>query len=629
MRHAAVASPLAGTQRTGRPGAHSGTHPGASAPAERGHDSTEAAAPLERIAAARAAPGNVLAQIEGLTIGFAGRHGTQAVVGPLDLCVRAGECVALVGESGSGKSVTARSLVGLNGANAVVAAERFEIGGVDARRFRERDWRAIRGRRIGYVLQDALTSLDPLWRVRDLLAEALHDTPRRERAARSAEILRAVGIDEPERRLPQYPHQLSGGLRQRVLIGTALAGGANLLIADEPTTALDVSVQRQILSLLQARREAGDALLLISHDLAVVAELADRVLVMRHGRVVEQGDARAVLAAPAHPYTRQLLAAIPTPASRGFRLSPPAQDGATGDDAVAPATISPSPAPAPRVPLPRKRIDASAQVLAVDAVTKRYGHDDAAPAVADISFTLARGETLGIVGESGSGKSTVARIVLGLVAPDAGCVTLGGAPWSDVPEAARRARRAGLQLIAQDPGSSFDPRYTVEQIIGESLDAVRVFGDARRRRVRQLLDEVRLGAACLTRYPRELSGGQRQRVAIARAFAPNPSLLVADEPVSALDVSIQAQVLDLLADLQAEHGTAMLFISHDLGVVHHVADRVLVMRRGQVVEHGAVEAVFAAPSHPYTASLLAALPTLPARAATSVPRPADAFAAPA
>ncbi|MBN3725585.1 ABC transporter ATP-binding protein [Burkholderia sp. Ac-20379] len=574
----------------------------------------------------------MLAHIEGLTIGFAGRHGTQAVVGPLDLHVRAGECVALVGESGSGKSVTARSLVGLNGANAVVAAERFEIGGVDARRFRERDWRAIRGRRIGYVLQDALTSLDPLWRVRDLLAEALHDTPRRERAARSAEILRAVGIDEPERRLPQYPHQLSGGLRQRVLIGTALAGGANLLIADEPTTALDVSVQRQILSLLQARREAGDALLLISHDLAVVAELADRVLVMRHGRVVEQGDARAVLAAPRHPYTRQLLAAIPTPASRGFRLSPQARDGALAaderestarpsdhetarDGAIASANNATPPAAATsRLPLPLKRIDASAQVLAVEAVTKRYGHDDAAPAVSDISFSLAKGETLGIVGESGSGKSTVARIVLGLIAPDTGRVTLGGEPWSDVPEAARRARRAGLQLIAQDPGSSFDPRYTVEQIVGESLDAVRVFGEARRRRVRQLLDEVRLGAGCLTRYPRELSGGQRQRVAIARAFAPNPSLLVADEPVSALDVSIQAQVLDLLADLQAEHGTAMLFISHDLGVVHHVADRVLVMRHGQVVEHGAVEAVFAAPAHPYTASLLAALPTLPALA---------------
>ncbi|HGL6716490.1 ABC transporter ATP-binding protein [Burkholderia contaminans] len=537
-----------------------------------------------------------LVHVERLTIGF---RGPRPVVGPLDLVVHAGECVALVGESGSGKSVTARSLVGLNGPHAVVDAERLEIAGTDARRHRERDWQAIRGRRIGYVLQDALVSLDPLWRVRDLVAEALHDTQRRDVHARSADLLRSVGIDEPERRLPQYPHQLSGGLRQRVLIGTALAGGASLLIADEPTTALDTTVQRQILSLLRARREAGDALLLISHDLAVVAELADRVLVMRAGQVVEQGPARDVLTAPAHPYTRQLLAAIPTPASRGFRLAADPQADAAAS------------APAARIPLPPKRIEAREKVLAVDAAMKRYGSHDAPVAVDGVSFALARGETLGIVGESGSGKSTIARIVLGLIEPDHGTVTLDGEPWSGVPEAVRRARRARLQLIAQDPYSSFDPRYSVGQIIGESLDAIGVRGDARRRRVLQLLDEVRLGAGCIDRYPRELSGGQRQRVAIARAFATNPALLVADEPVSALDVSIQAQVLDLLADLQAEHGTAMLFISHDLGVVHHVADRILVMRRGRVVESGPVGTVFAAPSHPYTASLLDALPTLP------------------
>ncbi|WP_269507933.1 dipeptide ABC transporter ATP-binding protein [Burkholderia sp. IMCC1007] len=544
------------------------------------------------------AHGEPVVRIEQLSVGFRGARGTQPVVGPLDLTLHAGECVALVGESGSGKSVTARSLVGLNGPHAVLEAARFDIAGTDARRHRERDWRAIRGRRIGYVLQDALVSLDPLWRVRDLVAEALHDTRRRDVAARSAALLRAVGIDDPERRLPQYPHQLSGGLRQRVLIGTALAGGASLLIADEPTTALDMTVQRQILSLLRARRDAGDAVLLISHDLAVVAELADRVLVMRGGQIVEQGPARDVLSAPTHPYTRQLLAAIPTAASRGFRLAATA-----------------------RVPLPPKRIDTGAPVLAVDALTKRYGGRDTPAAVDGVSFTLARGETLGIVGESGSGKSTVARIVLGLVEPDGGTVVLDGQPWNGVPEAARRARRARLQLIAQDPYSSFDPRYSVGQIVGESLDVAGIHGDARRRRVLQLLDEVQLGATCIDRYPRELSGGQRQRVAIARAFASNPALLVADEPVSALDVSIQAQVLDLLADLQAEHGTAMLFISHDLGVVHHVADRILVMRGGRVVESGPVDRVFGAPSHPYTASLLDALPTLPDAPASS-PLPA-------
>ncbi|CAE6823408.1 MULTISPECIES: dipeptide ABC transporter ATP-binding protein [Paraburkholderia] len=546
--------------------------------------------------------GEPVVRIENLTIAFRGRHATQAVLGPIDLTVHAGECLALVGESGSGKSVTARSLVGLNGANSEWRAERFEIAGKDARRYRERDWRAIRGNQIGYVLQDALVSLDPLWRVRDLVAEALRGVPSRDVRERSAELLQSVGIDDPERRLPQYPHQLSGGLRQRVLIGTAIAGGASLLIADEPTTALDMTVQRQILALLRARRDAGDALLLISHDLAVVAELADRVLVMRSGRVVEQGPTREVLSAPAHPYTRQLLAAIPVPASRGFRLATDTRSTDTPDSAE-------------RIPLPQKRIDAEARVLSVESVSKRYGTQPDAPAAVDeVSFTLAKGETLGIVGESGSGKSTVARIVLGLLAPDSGQVTLDGQPWSTLPEAARRRRRAGLQLIAQDPYSSFDPRYTVGQIIGESLDAVGIRGDARRRRVLQLLDEVRLGAGCYDRTPRELSGGQRQRVAIARAFAPNPALLVADEPVSALDVSIQAQVLDLLADLQAEHGTAMLFISHDLGVVHHVADRIIVMRHGRVVETGPVERVFNAPAHPYTASLLDALPSLPERA---------------
>jgi peptide/nickel transport system ATP-binding protein len=557
-----------------------------------------------RPAVVAGARGEPVIRIENLTIGFRGRHATKPAVESISLTVHAGECVALVGESGSGKSVTARSLVGLNGANAEWHAERFEIAGQDARHYRERDWRAIRGRQIGYVLQDALVSLDPLWRVRDLVAEALRGVPSRELRARSAELLRSVGIDDPEHRLPQYPHQLSGGLRQRVLIGTAIAGGASLLIADEPTTALDMTVQRQILALLRARRDAGDTLLLISHDLAVVAELADRVMVMRSGRVVEQGATRDVLTEPRHPYTQQLLAAIPVPASRGFRLAP-----RTGD-----ARPASTPAGAERIPLPRKRIVADAQALAAESISKRYGtQSDAPAAVDDVSFTLAKGETLGIVGESGSGKSTVARIVLGLIAPDSGQVTLGGRPWSTLPESARRRHRTGLQLIAQDPYSSFDPRYSVGQLIGESLDGTGIHGDARRRRVLQLLDEVQLGPGCYDLYPRELSGGQRQRVAIARAFAPNPELLVADEPVSALDVSIQAQVLDLLADLQAEHGTAMLFISHDLGVVHHIADRIIVMRRGRIVETGPVERVFSAPEDPYTAALLNALPSLPKR----------------
>ena len=375
-----------------------------------------------------------------------------------------------------------------------------------------------------------------------------------------------------------------------MLIGTAIAGGAALLIADEPTTALDMTVQRQILSLLRARRDAGDAVLLISHDLAVVAELADRVLVMRGGRIVEQGPARRVERADA---------SVHAAAARGDSHCRVARVPARSH---------------PRVPLPPKRIDTGPPVLAVDALTKRYGGSDTPAAVDGVSFTLARGETLGIVGESGSGKSTVARIVLA-VEPDNGTVALDGQPWNGVPEAARRARAAvdrtgSVQLVRPTLLGRADRRRKPR------------CGRHPWRRAAPPRPAAARRSPARRRLHRPVSARtvRRQRVAIARAFASNPALLVADEPVSALDVSIQAQVLDLLADLQAEHGTAMLFISHDLGVVHHVADRILMMRGGRVVESGPVDRVFGAPSHPYTASLLDALPLLPdARAALPLP----------
>ncbi|WP_136682802.1 dipeptide ABC transporter ATP-binding protein [Falsirhodobacter xinxiangensis] len=514
-----------------------------------------------------------LIDIKGLHIAF---PGVGEVVHGIDLTIAPGESVALVGESGSGKSVTARSLLGLGG---IVRAERFTIDGEDVRTHAERDWRRIRGRRIGYVLQDALTSLDPLRRIGQQVADA--GAPDRAGALR---ILSSVGIPAPETRLPQYPHQLSGGLRQRALIGTAIAREPALVIADEPTTALDVTVQKQILDLLEARKAAGNALLLISHDLAVVARLASRVLVMRNGRVVEEGPTSEVLRHPRHPYTRQLLDAIPTAASRGKRLAPRGAD-----------------------PLPPKHIDASRTVLEVQDLHKRFS---GTPAVNGVSFRLAAGEALGIVGESGSGKTTVARMVMGLTEPDSGRILLDGQQFSRIPEVQRRPLRAGVQLIAQDPLGSFDPRYTVERIVGESLDTLGVFGAERRARVREVLEAVHLPERFLQSRPRDLSGGQRQRVAIARAFAPRPRLIVADEPVSALDVSIQAQVLDLLAELQAEFGTALLFISHDLGVVHHLTDRMIVMRGGEVVEEGDVTRVFTAPKAPYTRELIAAIPTL-------------------
>ncbi|MBP2167403.1 peptide/nickel transport system ATP-binding protein [Erwinia toletana] len=529
-----------------------------------------------------------LIDIRHLTI----RFGAVTVVKNIDLQIWPGESVALVGESGSGKTLTARSLLGLQPDDATLSADSFLIDGREMLNADQRQWRTLRGRSIGYVLQDALISLDPLRRIEQQLADALSASGIRQPAVlreRSLALLHAAGIADAESRMALYPHQLSGGQRQRALIATALANRPGLLIADEPTTALDMTVQRQILQLLLQRQRDGHALLLISHDLAVVAELADRVLVMRDGEVVEQGPTRQLLQSPQHAWTQRLLRAVPTAQTRGLRL-----------------------ASAEPMPLAAKVIQREVPLLQAIALNKAYGERQV---LNNIHFTLHAGETLGVVGESGSGKTSLVRVVMGLSEPDSGVLLLDGQPWNNLTESARRPRRARLQLISQDPFSSFDPRYTVDKIIGESLDSVGIFGDARRQRVRQLLDEVQLGDRFLTRYPRELSGGQRQRVAIARAFAPSPALLVADEPVSALDVSVQAQVLDLLADMQAQHGTALLFISHDLGVIQHLADRVLVMQDGKVVESGDISQVFTAPQHPWTQKLLQALPVLPQQVA--------------
>ncbi|MGC4847524.1 dipeptide ABC transporter ATP-binding protein [Micromonospora sp. DT15] len=535
---------------------------------------------------------SALVTVEDLRVDFDTPTGPVAAVRGVSFTVERGECVAVVGESGSGKSVTARALVGLAGPGARVRAGRLELAGQDVRGHRPRDWRRVRGRLAGLVLQDALVSLDPLRTVGAEIGEVLstHEiVSRRERAGRVTHLLDQVHLPEPERRARQYPHQLSGGLRQRALIASAIAGEPALLIADEPTTALDVTVQAQILRLLAERRAAGVSLLLISHDLAVVAQIADRVLVLRDGRIVEQGPTHRLLRAPEHPYTRQLLAAVPSATSRGRRLA-----GA-------------SPAGGARTALPaRPEVRADDTVLDADSLTKRYGEHTV---VRDVSFTIARGETLGLVGESGSGKSTVARIVAGLLDADAGTVTFEQTPWAGVPERARYPLRRTLQLISQDPLSSFDPRYSVGRVVAENVGPDVGRAD-RRDHVVDLLRRVGLSPDLLDRHPRQLSGGQRQRVAIARAIAPRPSLIICDEPVSALDVSVQAQVLDLLAELRATDGTALLFISHDLGVVHHLSDRVLVMHEGAVVEQGPVGDVFTYPRHDYTRSLLNALPTL-------------------
>jgi peptide/nickel transport system ATP-binding protein len=532
-----------------------------------------------------------LVRVEDLTVAFG--VGREPVVAGVSFEVAPGECFAIVGESGSGKSVTARTLLGLAGPDAQVDATTLELHGKPILGNRDRDWRRLRGRDVGFVLQDALVSLDPLRTVGHEIGEALRlhrfgsRTQRRERVL---ELLEAVGVPEPRLRARQLPHELSGGQRQRALIASAIALDPPLLIADEPTTALDVTIQAQILDLLAAMKDRGTGLILISHDLSVVSKLADRVAVMRHGRLVEQGAVADVLTAPSHPYTQALLDAIPAAHRRGTRLS-----------SAPPPVADPDPPSRPR----------EGVLLEAANLVKRFRGPDGVErtAVAGVSFTVGVGETLGIVGESGSGKTTTAQLALALLTPDEGTVRLSDAPWSEVPEAQRRPRRRHISVIYQDPLGSFDPRWTVGRIVADAVPAELYPSRAERlRRAAELLADVGLAEEHLDRRPLLLSGGQRQRVAIARALAPEPALIVCDEPVSALDVTIQAQVLDLLADLQRRLGLSYLFISHDLGVIHHVADRVLVMRAGRIVESGTATDIFANPSDPYTRSLVASLP---------------------
>ncbi|WP_460423113.1 dipeptide ABC transporter ATP-binding protein [Pseudomonas sp. ZL2] len=508
----------------------------------------------------------------------------------ISFTVQQGECLALVGESGSGKSVTSRTLAGLTGAHAQVQASRLAFAGQDLRQFDERAWRRVRGAQIGFVMQDALGSLDPLRPVGKEIAEPLQlhsDLNRAQRQARVLELLRAVGVPEPELRARQYPWQLSGGLRQRALIASAIACNPRLLIADEPTTALDATVQAQVLSLLESLRGDSTAMLIVSHDLAVVSRLANRVVVMHNGVIVEQGSVEAVLQDPQHPYTQYLLKAG---AAVHFRR-PQAPKLA----AVAPPVV-----------------ETSAPLLQVQQLSKAFkGPDGNLRTVVDkVSLQLHKGRTLGIVGESGSGKTTLTRMILGLEAPDSGEIQIKGRPWLQLDDQEKRQLRRSIQVVFQDPLSSFDPRYTVQRVLFEALQVAGHLRGQWRPQAVELLKLVRLDESLLERRPLELSGGQRQRIAIARALAAQPQILVCDEPVSALDVSVQAQILELLDDLKQRLGLACLFISHDLGVINHVSDQVLVMKDGVAVESGAVRDVFDRPQHPYTRALLDAIPHL-------------------
>ncbi|MCS4275106.1 peptide/nickel transport system ATP-binding protein [Mycetocola sp. BIGb0189] len=540
-----------------------------------------------------------LVSVRDLTIDF----GPHTAVSGLSFDLTPGRCVALVGESGSGKSVSARALLGLVGPGSRIEATELRLGTHDLRTLTPAQWRGVRGREVGLVLQDALVSLDPLNTIGAEVAESLrlHTGLAKKPAAEIVHgLLRRVGIRDPEERAGQYPHQLSGGLRQRALIASAVAAGPRVLIADEPTTALDVTVQAQVLELLAELKREGTALLLVSHDLAVVSELADEIIVLRAGAVIERGTPAQILHNPQADYTRQLLDAVPSAHTRGERLSP------------LPPAVFTRPRVAEREGVQRVGETRPAPILEARNLVKSYPatRGRRTTVLHDVSFTLERGKTLGIVGESGSGKSTAAAIALGLTPADTGEVLLDGEAWSRLREKDRRARRRRIQTISQDPLGSFDPRSNVRTLLGEALSTVGVPRGERDDAATALLEQVGLSAVHLGRHPLELSGGQRQRIAIAQALATNPEIIVCDEPVSALDVSIQAQVLDLLRDLQDQLHVSLLFISHDLGVVRHIAHDVAVMQHGRIVEFGETGEVFDHPQHPYTRDLIAAIPTI-------------------
>ncbi|MCL3862005.1 ABC transporter ATP-binding protein [Actinotalea sp. K2] len=554
-----------------------------------------------------------LLSLRDLEVTFTTEHGAMKAVRGASFDVMAGETVAIVGESGSGKSTTAMAVIGLLAQNGRVSGGQILFDGTDVAALSGAGIARMRGSDIGMVPQDPMSNLNPVMRVGTQIVEALEDNgvARGEAARRRAvELLEEAGLPDAAHRASSYPHEFSGGMRQRALIAMGLSCRPRLLIADEPTSALDVTVQRTILDRLDVlTAELGTAVLLITHDLGLAAERASRIVVMYQGEVVEQGPATQLLTDPQHEYTRRLLAAAPSLASRRIQLAKQAgKTEAVADDLLAVSATPHDPAGP----------DADADnIIEVESITKvfklrgrgLFSRSSDFTAVDDVSFVIPRGTTVAVVGESGSGKSTVARMMLDLIPATSGTIRFNGESVGGADRAAEVRFRRKVQPIFQDPYASLDPLYTIHRTIEEPLRA-HDFGTAaeRRDRVHQLMEDVALAPHLLRRYPAELSGGQRQRVAIARALALNPDLVVCDEAVSALDVIVQSQILHLLADLQHRLGLSYLFISHDLAVVRQIADRVCVMEKGRIVEQGTVDDVFDRPQQQYTRALLDAIP---------------------
>lgn len=541
--------------------------------------------------------------INDLLVDYRARTGTVHAVKGISFSVPRGGVVAVVGESGSGKSTVSQSIVNRLSEGGVIVGGSIRFDGRELIGMREREIRRLRGAQIGFVPQDPSNSLNPLIRVGEQIAEVLRlhqRMSRQDAAARAVQILGEVGIVEPEIRATQYPHELSGGMRQRVLIGIAWACNPALVIADEPTSALDVTVQKQVLDRIESLAEQhGTAVLLVTHDLAVAADRADRIVVMQQGVVVEEGTAADVLGNPQHEYTRKLVAAAPGLSSA--RLTP----SESAIDRPVPLFL-------------RDRVsqdDRNSTVLSLTDIVKTYSvrrpgvGATTLTAVNSVSIEVPRGSTFSIVGESGSGKTTLARIAARIIPADSGSIVFDGQDISAVKGEQLRQLRRRIQVVYQNPFGSLDPSMSIERIITEPLRAFSIGDRASRRTLaRDLLERVSLSPEVADRRPRQLSGGQRQRVAIARALSLGPELIVLDEPVSALDVSVQEQILQLLVDLQKEFGLSYLFISHDLGVIRQVSDGIAVMRHGDLLEHGAADDVLSRPSHDYTKELLSAIP---------------------